>query len=114
LLSGLRSGILPSYYAINFAPGDALVGLTAIPLAYTLGKGSVRTYAIAVGCCFVGIIDIVYPLTVSSLANPTEAMTKLLGAGILALPVALVIDIAVFALLVTGSVTSYVTRVWSI
>lgn len=110
LISGEQSGI-PAYYANTFGVGDALVGLTAIPVAYALGRGGIRTYGLAVGWAIAGILDILYAIAIAGQApGLLTSVSNYLGVGLVVLPIALIIQFVVLALLLTPSVSRYMAR----
>jgi hypothetical protein len=110
LLLGWQNGTIPAYYAVTFAAGDFLVGLTALPLAYALGRGGIRAYGIAVAWCIVGLVDTAYAISIATQAGLFSAVSDLLGPGIVVLPIAVVIQLVVLALLLDGAVPRYMAR----
>jgi hypothetical protein len=111
LLSGLQKGVIPAYYATTFGAGDVLVGITAIPVAYALGRGGIRAYALAVAWAVGGILDILYATAIASQAPGLFAsVSDFLGAGLIVLPIALIIQFVVLVFLLSPSVSRYMTR----
>jgi len=109
LFSGIQSGILSASAAL-FGVGDALVGLTAIPVWYALGRGRLRTYALAMAWVTFGLVDLVYAVVDGALSGQFSAISGLLGAGIVAIPINIIIQIVIFGLLLNRSVIDHMSR----
>jgi len=112
LFSGIQSGILSASAAL-FGVGDALVGLTAIPVWYALGRGRLRTYALVMAWVTFGLVDLVYAVVDGALSGQSSAISSLLGAGIVAIPINIIIQIVIFGLLLNRSVIDHMSRAWS-
>ena len=109
LFSGIQSGVLPATAAL-FGAGDALVGITAIPVWYALGSGRMRTYALVVSWVTFGLVDLVYAVIDGALGGQFGALSTLLGLGILAVPFNIVVQLVTFGLLLSPSVIRYMAR----
>ncbi len=109
LFSGIQSGTLPATAAL-FAVGDGLVGITAIPVWYALGRGRLRTYALAMAWVIFGLVDLIYALVDGALAGQLGAIQNLLGFGILAVPFNIVVQLITFGLFLNKSVLDYMAR----
>ncbi len=109
LFSGIRSGALPATAAL-FGVGDGLVGLTAIPVWYALGRGRLRTYVLAVAWVTFGLVDLIYAVIDGALGGQLGALNNLLGLGILAVPFNIVVQLITFGLLLTKSALQYLAR----
>lgn len=108
LFSGIQSGLLPATAAL-FGVGDGLVGITAIPVWYVLGRGRTRTYVLAIAWVTFGLVDLIYAVVDGALGGQLGALNSLLGVGIVAVPFNIVVQLATFGLLVTRSVSSYMS-----
>ena len=104
------SSTIPSYYSMTFGLGDALTGVFALPVAWALGRGGIRTYALAMTWAFAGFIDLVYAVTIATQAGLFNAVGNFLGAGIIILPIAIIVQLVVMGLLLTGPVSKYMAR----
>ena len=101
---------IPSYYSTTFGLGDVLTGVFALPVAWALGRGGIRTYALATTWAFVGFIDLVYAVTIATQAGLFNAISNFFGTGIIILPIAMIIQLIVLGLLLTGPVSKYMAR----
>jgi hypothetical protein len=111
LISGQQSGAIPTYYAYTFASGDLLVGITAIPLAWALGRGGLRTYGLAVAWAVAGELDLLYAFAIASQATGLfSSLSSFLGVGLIILPIGLILQLAILALLLTPSVPRHMAR----
>ena len=104
------SATIPTYYSTTFALGDTLTGIFALPVAWALGRGGVRTYALATIWAFAGFIDLVYALSIATQASLFNAIGNFLGVGLIVLPIAIIIQLAVLGLLLTGPVSQYMAK----
>lgn len=114
-LAGLQfifatSGAFPAYFALPFGAGDTLIGLTAAITVWALGKPGSRRYALALAWNFLGLVDGLFGLTVSSFGGILGTISAALGPGLLILPVDLAIHSVAIAVLLTGRVSRYMTR----
>ena len=109
LFSGVQSGLLPATAEL-FGVGDALVGITAIPVWYALGRGRMRTYALAMAWVTFGLVDLIYAVIDGALSGQLSALNTLLGVGIVGVPFNIVVQLATFGLLLNKSVLDYVAR----
>ncbi len=109
LFSGIQSGALPATAAL-FGVGDGLVGLTAIPVWYALGRGRLRTYVLAMAWVTFGLVDLVYAVVDGALGGQLGALNTLLGLGILAVPFNIVVQLVTFGLLLNKSALQYMAR----
>jgi len=109
LLSAPISSI-PTYYTATFGLGDALTGIFAIPIAWALGRGGVRTYALAITWAFAGLIDLVYAVSIATQAGLFNAISNFFGAGIVILPISIIIQLIILGLLLTKPVGKYMAR----
>ncbi len=109
LFSGIQSRVLPNTAAL-FGVGDALVGVTALPVWYALGRGGLRTYVLAVAWVTFGLVDLIYAVIDGSLGGQLGALSNLLGVGIVAIPFNIIVQLITFGLLLNKSVLDHMTR----
>ena len=102
---------IPSWYSITFGIGDVLTGIFAIPVAWALGRGGVRIYALAATWAALGFLDLVYAVAISTQVPGLYAgVSNFFGVGIIILPIAMVIQLVVLILLLTPPVAKYMGR----
>ncbi len=104
------STTIPTWYSTTFAVGDVLTGIFALPVAWALGRGGVRTYALAVAWSLLGFFDLVYAVSIETQSGIYSGVSNFLGVGIVVLPIAMVIQFVVFMLLMSPSVSRYMAR----
>jgi hypothetical protein len=109
LFSGIQSGLLPATAAL-FGVGDGLVGITAIPVWYALGRGRMRTYVLAMVWVTFGLVDLIYAFVDGALGGQLPALNTLLGPGIVAVPFNVVVQLITFGLLLKQSVLDHMAR----
>ncbi len=109
LFSGIQSGVLPSTAAL-FGAGDALVGITALPVWYALRRSGLRTYALTIAWVTFGLVDLVYAVIDGTLGGQTTALINLLGFGFVAVPFSIAVQLATFVLLLNKSVMNYMAK----
>ncbi len=112
LFSGIQSGALPATAAL-FGVGDALVGLTAIPVWYALRRGRLRTYVLAIAWVTFGLVDLIYAVIDGALGGQLGALNTLLGVGIVAVPFNIAVQLITFGLLLNKPVMDYIARPYS-
>lgn len=109
LFSGIQSGVLPATAAL-FGAGDALVGITALPVWYALRRSGLRTYALTVVWVTFGLVDLVYAVIDGTLGGETTALINLLSYGFVAVPFNIAVQLATLVLLLNRSVMKYVAK----
>ena len=109
LFSGIQSGALPNTAAL-FGAGDALVGITALPVWYGLRRSGLRTYALTMAWVTFGLVDLIYAVIDGTLAGQTTALINLLSFGFVAVPINIVVQLATFVLLLNKSVLNYMAK----
>jgi len=109
LFSGIQNGTLPATSAL-FGVGDALVGITALPVWYVLGRGRLRTYALVLAWVTFGLVDLIYAVVDGALAGLLPALSNLLGVGIVAVPFNIAAQLVTFVLLLNKPVLDYMAR----
>jgi len=109
LFSGIQRGLLPANAAL-FGVGDGLVGITAIPMWYALGRGRMRTYALGMAWVTFGLVDLFYAVIDGALSGLFGALNTVFGIGIVAIPFNIVVQLATFGLLLNKSVLNYMGR----
>ncbi len=82
---------IPTWYTTTFGLGDALTGIFALPVAWILGRRSIRSYALAITWAFAGLIDLLYAISIATEAGLFNAISNFLGIGIIILPIAIII-----------------------
>lgn len=109
LFSGIQSGLLAASAAL-FGVGDALVGLTAIPVWYVLGKPGVRRYGLAIAWVTFGVVDLIYAVVDGVLSGQAGALNTLLGPGIALIPFNIVVQFVTLGLLLSRSVSAHMAK----
>ncbi|MDV3293841.1 MAG: hypothetical protein LYZ70_06185 [Nitrososphaerales archaeon] len=108
LFSGIQSGLLQPTAGL-FAVGDGLAGLTAIPVWYLLGKPGTRRYGLAMAWVTFGVVDLVYALIDGVLSGQLGAISTLFGAGIVLVPINVVVQLVTLGLLLSKSASAYMS-----
>lgn len=101
------NGQLPSYFAVPFGIGDTTVGLTALPVAYMLGRGGVRTYALALVWDVAGLVDLLLAAGVTTYGGAFGAVSAFFGPAIVLLPIDIVVHFVILGLLLTPAVARH-------
>ncbi len=101
------NGTLPSYFAVPFGIGDTTIGLTALPVAYMLGRGGVRTYALALVWDVTGLADLLLAAGVTTFGGIFAAVNSFFGPGIVLLPIDIVLHFVILGLLLSAPVASH-------
>ncbi len=109
LFSGIQSGLLLASAAL-YGGGDALVGLTAIPVWYVLAKPGIRRYSLAVAWVTFGVVDLVYAVVDGVLSGQVGALNTLLGPGIALIPFNIVVQFITLGLLLSKPVSASMAR----
>ncbi len=109
LFSGIQSGLVAPSAAL-FGVGDALVGITAIPVWYLLGKPGVRRYGLAIAWVTFGVVDLVYAVVDGVLSGQAGALNTLLGPGIALIPFNIVVQFVTLGILLSKSVSAYLAK----
>ncbi len=101
------NGQLASYFAVPFGIGDTLIGLTALPVAYSLGRGGVRTYALALVWDVAGLADLLLAAGVTTYGGIFGAVNNFFGPGIVLLPIDIVLHFVILGLLLSSSMARH-------
>lgn len=106
----LQVGNFPAYFAIPFGLGDAFIGVTAIPLAYLLRRGGIRTYALLLAWNIEGLADLLYAIAVASYGGLTQTIMTNLPSVLVVAPSSIVLHVVLLYLLLTRTISNYFTR----
>lgn len=107
----LQRGNLPPTFAIPAGVGDVLVGVTAPIVALLLRRGGPIIWAIAITWNVLGIIDLIYAVTLGLLAQAQFVLTSYLRIiPQFFVPMFAIVHIATVLLLVRKEVRSLLIR----
>jgi hypothetical protein len=105
-------GNLPFSHGAPTGVGDAMIALTAPLIAYSLGRGGIKTWATALVWNALGITDLVYAITGGLLGLPDTQYvltSYLVIVPTVFVPIAIILHIVTIVLLLRKGVVSTFT-----
>ena len=98
-----QRGNLPAAFAIPGGVGDILVGISAPIVAFSLGKSGALGWAAALTWNALGLADLVFAVSVGTLAGPTFILNSYLFIiPALLVPIAVILHLSAIVLLTRG------------
>jgi len=104
---GLRNGTLPATFVIPASTGDALTAVTALIVAFAMGRGGMRTWALALVWNALGLADLLNAVSLASLTGSTANIVANYSFVLVGVTAAVLFHIAATALLVRKTTMDY-------
>ncbi len=104
---GLRNGTLPATFVIPASTGDALTAVTAPIVAFAMGRGGMRTWAVALVWNALGLADLLNAVSLGSLTGSTANIVANYSFVLVGVPAAVLFHIAATALLARKTTMDY-------
>ena len=104
---GLRNGTLPATFVIPASTGDALTAVTAPIVAFAMGRGGMRTWALALVWNALGLADLLNAVSLGSLTGSTANIVANYSFVFVGVTAAVLFHIAATALLVRKTTMDY-------
>ena len=104
---GLRNGTLPATFVIPASTGDALTAVTAPIVAFAMGRGGMRTWALALVWNALGLADLLNAVSLGSLTGSTANIVANYSFVFIGVTAAVLFHIVATALLVRKTTMDY-------
>jgi hypothetical protein len=106
-ITGLQNGTLPATFVIPASTGDALTAVTAPIVAFAMGRGGIRTWAVALVWNALGLADLLNAVSLGSLTGSTAIITANYSFVFVGVVAAVAFHFAAIALLVRKTTMDY-------
>ena len=106
-IGGLQNGTLPAAFVIPASTGDALTGLTAPIVAFALGRGGMRRWAVALVWNALGLADLLNAVSLGSLTGSAATIFANYSFVLVGVTVGVLFHLVATALLLRKASTDY-------
>ena len=104
---GLQNGTLPAAFVLPASTGDTLIAITGPILAYWLGRGGIRTWAVALVWNGLGLADLANAVALGAITGSTPTIVANYSFVLFGVIAAVAFHIAAIALLLRKVTRDY-------